>query len=139
MCRKYLTKIYSTISRASSCRCVGKTGCLRYDRGSFTPVFRKYFGYLVKLGGNGGISYVSTVGKSACESAWAGVSLSWRQIIRSFEGGTFLKEDLLRLQILQSWHLMALDMACFFQSQDSVCFLHHHNPYMDHYVVTSST
>jgi hypothetical protein len=36
MCESYLTKTYLKISGASSCRCIGIAGCLRYNQGSFT-------------------------------------------------------------------------------------------------------
>ena len=48
MCESYLTKTYSKISGASSFRCIGIAKCLYYNQESFTRVFRKDFGYLVK-------------------------------------------------------------------------------------------
>ena len=41
MCESYLTKTYLKISIASSSRCIGIAGCLRYNRGSFTRVLGK--------------------------------------------------------------------------------------------------
>ena len=35
MCEHYLTEIYPKISRTSSCRCIGKAGCLRYNLSGF--------------------------------------------------------------------------------------------------------
>jgi hypothetical protein len=55
MCESYLTKTYLKISRASSCRCIGIAGCLSYNRGSFTYILGKTFGYLVKWGGEGAL------------------------------------------------------------------------------------
>jgi hypothetical protein len=50
MCKSYLTKTYLKISRASSCRCIGIAGRVRYNRGSFTWVLREVFGYLLSSG-----------------------------------------------------------------------------------------
>ena len=36
MCESYLTKTYLKISGASSCKCIGIPGCLRYNQESFT-------------------------------------------------------------------------------------------------------
>jgi hypothetical protein len=36
MCKRYLTETYLKTSEASSCRCIGIAGCLRYNRGNFT-------------------------------------------------------------------------------------------------------
>ena len=41
ICESYLTKAYSTISKASSCRCIGIDGWLCYYRGSFTRFLGK--------------------------------------------------------------------------------------------------
>jgi hypothetical protein len=41
MCESYLTKIYLIISGASSCRCIGLAGRVRYTQGSFTRVLGK--------------------------------------------------------------------------------------------------
>ena len=41
MCESYLTKTYWKISGASSCRCIGITGRVRYNQGSFTQVLGK--------------------------------------------------------------------------------------------------
>jgi hypothetical protein len=41
MCESYLTKTYSTISGASSCKCIGIAGCRHYNRGSFTRFLGK--------------------------------------------------------------------------------------------------
>ena len=41
MCESYLTKTYLKISGASSCRCIGIAGCIRYNQRSFTHVLGK--------------------------------------------------------------------------------------------------
>ena len=58
MCESYLTITYLEICGASSCRCIGIAGCVRYNRGSFTQVLGKslVICYNVKWGG-GIISY----------------------------------------------------------------------------------
>jgi hypothetical protein len=55
MCESYLTKTYLKISGASSCRCIGIAGCLRYNQESFTWIFRKNLGYLIKSSGEGAL------------------------------------------------------------------------------------
>ena len=44
MCESYLT--YLKISGASSCRCIGIAGCLRYNQGSFTRFLRNILGLI---------------------------------------------------------------------------------------------
>jgi hypothetical protein len=44
MCESYLTKTYLKISGASSCRCIRITGCLCYNRGSFTQFLENILG-----------------------------------------------------------------------------------------------
>jgi hypothetical protein len=41
MRENYLTKTYSTISGASSCRCIGIARCIRYNQESFTQFLGK--------------------------------------------------------------------------------------------------
>ena len=43
MCESFLTKTYLEIPGASSCRCIGIAGRVRYNRGSFTRVLEKSF------------------------------------------------------------------------------------------------
>ena len=53
MCESYFTKTYLTISRASSCKCIGIAGRLHYNRGSFTWFLGKTLVFMMKLGGEG--------------------------------------------------------------------------------------
>ena len=67
MCESYLIKTYLIISRASSCRCIGIVGCLRYNRGSFTRFLGEYLGYLVKSGGKGALGvYQAACRRNLC-------------------------------------------------------------------------
>jgi hypothetical protein len=112
MCKCYLTKTYLKISIASSCRCIGIAGCLRYNRGSFTQ-FLEILWVLAKVRWEGGNSPVRL-------PSW-----TWLRDQLSSLPGYRYQTNKPTTHLSRHWFFRPLEIFC-----KSFTLLHHHRHFI---------